>query len=494
MSARHGRNLAAGLILFLIGGLAAAQQPQKPQAPPPPPPKAGAAFTGGQLNAPTPNQNEVRQWSQMVLEINDIADRNSSNVQAARAAMMAAFNAVPAQVRENVLRWYIYRLTWEELHEGRVPSDQVQRGDRVAATIHEHMQELLGDRGASRNRRVLPPAPTPLPSPWVTQPPPASLTPALAMAQELHGQLLEEIRPICVKYLREVLTNQNIIARVNAVRVLDHFTTFGLDSIAPELLAVLDNPQELDAIKYWAVLGVGRLFETARDPARKTFKGDKGLETSRRCANAVVAWLDKQTKHDPVQLALMREEERQAISFMRRGAIQALAETQRPLVIDGAELGQAAGRAGPIAEVLLRIVANQEGVVQPPPTWTERVIAARAVCRLDPKLSPSYHPEHAVYVVAQFINEMANSSREADAATWSLYASELKGGLEALAAALPKQGPGVEYIQQTLLPVVHPVLAHINDRGQERTSPQQLLRTLEASKPPRQGVYKPEQR
>jgi hypothetical protein len=450
-------------------------------------PAGGGGFKGGQLEAPTPARREVNQWSVIVRTPNEVAAQTPNNLPAAKAAIKAA---IDQKLMDKVLKWYIYRLTYEDLHEGRVDEAEVRR-DSIAATMNEHMNELLGERGASNSRRILPTAPSPVPSPWVTPQLATPLTPDQLYVQELNNYLLEELRPTCMKYLKEVLENENRIARLQAVRVLNHFAAFGQDAVANELLNVMGNPQEHDAIKYHAVVGLDKLFEAAAAKDSKTFKGDKGVETYRKCAAAVLAFLDKHTKHDPAKQGLMPEADQRAISFIRQAAIQALGETRRALVVDGAELGQASGRDGPVAELLVKIVANQENTVQPPPTWTERVIAAKALCKMDARLSPSYQPDYAAFVLARFLVEMANASREGDREMWKLFASELKGGVETMVATLPKEGPATTYVQQSLLANMNAVLEHIYDLSKEAGSPATLSRTLENQKPTAKEVYKP---
>jgi hypothetical protein len=463
-------SILAGAALLCLGGTAAAQ----PESP----------FKGGELKAPTPTEKEVNQWSTLV-RLGDIAANNQGNVAGAKAALKAELAANKA-VMEKVLTWYICRITHLELQEGTVPEEEM-KNNRVAGNLGDHMAELFGETSNNR-RRVLPRSPSPVPSPWLSVETRTS-TPDPVMV-ELQFMLMDEIRPLSMQHLKQVLQNQNLIARLNAVRVLCHFASFGQDAIAPELLAVLENKDEHDAVKYHAVLGLGKLFELTKE--KKLFKDDKGIAMYRKCATAVLNWLEKDTKHDPEKLKLLTEEERLAISFRRRAAIQALGETHRALVIDGAELGQAANRAGPIAEVLLRIVAN-DNAVQPAPNWTERVIAAKAVCKLDPNLSPSYQPDYAIYIVAKFANEMATGGRDADRDALTVYASELKISLDQLLPLLPKaqDSPGTTYVQTVLMPELNPVLEHLYDRNKERSAPQKLLGTLETKKPPSKDVYKP---
>src|SRR5262249_46565825 len=141
----------------------------------------------------------------------------------------------------------------------------------------------------------------------------------------LQFMLMEEVRPLCVKLLRQVLENQNPIARLSAVRVLCHFASFGQEDVAPELLAMLEkadgtpNKDELDAVKYHAILGLGKLFELTKE--KKLFKDDKGIKMYRRCATGVLNWLVDDTKHNPEKLKLLADDERLAINFRRRAAI-----------------------------------------------------------------------------------------------------------------------------------------------------------------------------
>jgi hypothetical protein len=436
-----------GVLLLFV--LLQAQPPAKPgDAPPAPPAGPETAFKGGRLSVDEPTDRDWRDYQKMARGQDD--PQQGQQIPAERRKEL--FDKIP--------RFLIYRLTWEEIHEGR-----------EKLTTRDIMEGSQGDYGILQAFPLL-----------ITFNKPAQ-DPDEQAKRERQQKYMVEFRQAASGFLREVLKNRLLVARLNAAIVLERFTDYGQEEVADDLLAILDNPNENDAVKVWAIKGLGKLLANA---AVKAPKDPKRIE---RCALAAYAWLDTRTKTPPALVAELSEPEKDGIRFVRKAAIRALAEYRRPMIVDDPKANR---REGPVAGLLLRIMNNEENSVSPDASWSEREEAAVGLCHLQSKQSTTYQPDFVAYQVSRFIAALgAEANRDASRNTqrWQFFAAQLKAGTDALTADL-KGNPSAAYLSK-LMAGVNPVLENLYDDKKSQTAVGDLNESLNALPPKGTDVYNP---
>jgi len=191
-----------------------------------------------------------------------------------------------------------------------------------------------------------------------------------------------------------VLQNKQPIARINAARVLAKLAEWGQEPVVDELINIIKHPGEIDAVRLWAFKGLEEIFGLAgtNDPrAKGLFQGEKGAARYKAALFAIYDWLNDRTKLPESRLKNMQPAEVNGLRYVRRAAEMALGASRRPLIIDERSAGK---QAGPIAELLSRIVTADAGIV-PAPSLRERLDASIALGQLRNDLSPSYQPDYA---------------------------------------------------------------------------------------------------
>ena len=206
-------------------------------------------------------------------------------------------------------------------------------------------------------------------------------------------------------------------------------------------------------IRACAVKGLGELSApggmvdadgNAKGPAAK---GGRELA----CAEAIMRFIDA-----PYPPQGKRPEHKDALVFVRREGVKAVARIQSPaFAIKDGKI------QGPVAYYLLNVANyhdDQPKKMDPPISLPEKLDAAIGLCYLKPGQgagSPQYNGELAAYVVANVLIDFAEAYR-ADypffsvapktkddprpqaSMPWKVYAQRLEAGLNALAATLPK--------------------------------------------------------
>lgn len=421
------------LVAVVLVGLTVPATAQEQEQPQPMPPRE---FRGGKLDAPVPSDRDQRDFQKMV--------RGQEDAPAGAERRKELF--------ERVLRYLIYRLTWENIHDGR---------DTV--TTREIMEGTPG-AGVDGIFEAFPP-------PTFSR---QADDPEEAARRDRQRKYLNEMRGYATHYLREVLGNRLLIARLNAAIVLHRFAQYGQEEVADEFLWILENPNEHDAIKHWAVKGIGELFNQVKNP-----KDPKRMD---RCALAVYSWLENKTKLPPTLVAELSEPEQDAVRYLRREAIRVLAAYRRPVIVEDAKANV---REGPVAALLVRIMNNAEGTISPSASLTERKEAAEALCNLQHKRSETYQPDYVVYQVARFIAVLgaeADRDRSRTAQRWKAFAAHLKVAWDNLGDDL-KNTPHAQYIKR-LEGRVNPVLEYIFDESKSANSVPELNEFL-ANNPPK---------
>lgn len=193
-----------------------------------------------------------------------------------------------------------------------------------------------------------------------------------------------------------LLENTKPIARINAARMLANGPCkAGADAVAETLLKCLANPQESDAVRYWALKGLGNLLVLVPEqqfPARTVFQKEAVLELpvlEQRVVLALVAFIERKNelKDD------MLEEEKYAFNYVRREAIQALGHVRVQTVKD-----QGVVKARP-ALTLLR--AARRELPAPAVSIGEQLDAIIGFCQLLPDRDRDLQLDYAVPHIAE---------------------------------------------------------------------------------------------
>jgi hypothetical protein len=397
-------------------------------------------FKGNRLAADELVEKDVREFAKMVRGADD--------------------PPVPPERRkelfDKVLRFLIYRLTWDDLHEGR---EKLTTRDLLEGSRTGTMDGIY---------KTFPPE---------TYNRPAEDTDE--QAKRLRQQkYMVELRAAASPYLREVLKNRLLVARLNAAIVLYRFAEFGQEDTVDDFLVILDNPNEHDAVKHWAIKGLGELFAAA---AAKAPKDPKRME---RAALAVYKWLDDHTKTPPAVMADLSPPEQDGIRFVRKEAIHALGNYRRPLIVNDEKNNR---REGPVAELLLKLMNNEENALAPAANLPEQKEAAVALLYLQSKGTPTYQPDFVAYQVARFIALLgAEASRDPNRMTqrWQAYAAHLRSGGEAFTA----DTKGNAYVAK-IVDRCGPVLENLYDGSKFTTAVGDLNETLNNSQPKVAAVF-----
>src|SRR4029079_10782936 len=116
--------------------------------------------------------------------------------------------------------------------------------------------------------------------------------------------------------IKTVLKNKEAIARLNAARVLARLGECGQQNAVELLVGTLDDPEQIDAVKLYALKGVAGLFEFAQI-AELTL--DKNREAA--CIQALLRFLARKPKLAPEA----GKRQWDAFIYLRREAGRALA-------------------------------------------------------------------------------------------------------------------------------------------------------------------------
>jgi len=373
---------------------------------------------------------------------------------------------------EKVIKYYLYRLTWEEVQQDRDPA-------RVG-TIGSIMTDLVGH--AESGSRLLP-------RPFVGQPDQDQIA---TRARQLEN--LKQIAPIIVKHCKVVLQNKQPIARINAARVLAKLAEWGQEPVVDELINIIKHPGEIDAVRLWAFKGLEEIFGLAgtNDPrAKGLFQGEKGAARYKAALFAIYDWLNDRTKLPESRLKNMQPAEVNGLRYVRRAAEMALGASRRPLIIDERSAGK---QAGPIAELLSRIVTADAGIV-PAPSLRERLDASIALGQLRNDLSPSYQPDYAAEKIGRFLTELgaqANADRDnkgVNAFSWPMEAQRLQAALTGFVSQ-KTSAPTTTYLDN-LKPKANALLVFFDNFEKNTDAVKGLNDWLRDNPAPSKEIYKP---
>lgn len=371
---------------------------------------------------------------------------------------------------EKVIKYYLYRLTWEEVQKERDPSK---------GTIDSIMSELIGT--VENTPKLLP----------------RYFTGAAAdqdMANQRLRQLtnVQALAPIIIKHAKVLLQNKMPIARINAVRVLAKLAEWGQDAVLDEFINIINHPQENSAVKHWAFRGLEEIqsLQGSNDIKAKNLFQSKASQA--KLTDALMAtynWLAQNTSIPESRMQYMKQDEQAGIRYVRRAAIAALGASHRAVIIDDRQTGK---QVGPVAELLNRILSAEPGVV-PAPDLRERLDALHALAQFRTDISPSYNPDYTAYQIGSFLTVLgaeANAQKNGNQTfNWPMEAQRLLTSLQAFARQ--KMPPAATEYVRKLGEKTRPLFEYFNDFNVNTNSVRDLSEFVRDNPSPSKQAIKP---
>jgi len=369
---------------------------------------------------------------------------------------------------DKVVRYYLYRLTWEEVQEARDPAK--------TRTIPEIMNELIGGADVSPPIQILPRVETR-----------RDMSDADVLAQRSRQlAYVRLVTPSIQRFAKDVLKSQMPIARVNAARVLARLAEFGQEEVVDDLVQVIHHPQESDGVKLWAFVGLGEIVDLVGSNvprARGLFQGKGGPERLNAALTAVYDWLDASTKVPEAKLAAMTPAEQAGLRYVRKAAERALGAGHRPLIVDDRRNNK---QVGPIADLLVRIVAA-DPTVKPAPDLRERYEAALALAQLQAGQSPSYQADYAAWQIANCLVALgteANSGRSSF--NWAYEAHRIRTALE----GFPRRAGGASAYVGNFVTATRPLIEYLDNQQTNTDAVRRLSDWVRDNRPASPQTYK----
>ena len=240
------------------------------------------------------------------------------------------------------------------------------------------------------------------------------------------------------------------------------------------LTAVLKDPQQLDAVKFYALVGLKDLFQIMNSP--EAGQPSKNRDKENETINVLLDFLKrKQERTDKTT-----PEEDDAFRYLRREAIRALGYTKYPSVKKNKVVGTQT------AFELLRILRRVD--VSPPVSLSEQVEAAIGLCQLKPRESLEYQIDTVAYHLGSFISEYAdlynqNAAKNERAGSWIYDSDRLSQALMQLQAEVPGNKNVNDMVTISLL-VLHSI------ENKQGPSLQRLGDWLKQNRPSDDKIYK----
>ncbi|PWT80419.1 MAG: hypothetical protein C5B58_11680, partial [Acidobacteria bacterium] len=403
------------------------------------------------------------------------ADKPTADEVRRFARMVRGQEAANAQLLDKMSRWLLYRLTWVGVQEGReyggIPAALEDLfGDMTKGTTGAFPR--FGNTGGDPDEEA-----------------------KLKLRREYAGELRKAMTP----HVRKMLQHKDLVARVNAARVLHRFAELGDEEVSDDMIRILDNPNEHDGVRHWAIKGLREVFNhQIADPAfNQPQVPPARVQRMENGLLALTRWLKSRMELPAELVNNMTDTDKNAIRYVRREAMRTLAATRRPWAVEKAT-GNQVRREGPIADLLLQIMVADEGKVSPEPSWEERVEAAHDLCLIDIRPGTNYQPDFAVQSMARFVAALgsaANDDKSRSQERWKYFASRLRAGSDILKANIDKLQPNVlpkpvtDYVKKAL-PQIESVSNNLYDAEKEPQAPQNLNNWLNDNRAPTQELYR----
>jgi len=259
----------------------------------------------------------------------------------------------------------------------------------------------------------------------------------------------------------EALRNRTPIVRVNAARILARIAesiggsystsqaASGQAKIAEELLKVIKDKDQIDAVKFWALHGLEGLFTASYSLSAVPVNERPNRRAMSRedLENQIIVALVDFVLRKPNLPPNPTPEEIEGFRYVRRQAIRALAQTRFPAVMSKKEFV-----GTPTALALSRVLVDDG--ISPTASLSEKLEAAIGICQLQTNLTDGYYPDYAAHAVGLFIVELGKAFNnrpqvgpgQTDNYTWKVFAARLLDALRAWKEANPTNTESGKYI------------------------------------------------
>jgi hypothetical protein len=272
-------------------------------------------------------------------------------------------------------RYATYRFTWPEVQEGKP-------GYPTIEGLHRSLESTLGNLAKKGNPKNVGPV-------------------FIARVIEHAKEVLEEksAKPIAKINVAQLLarlarydekdryeTADAVLARLGPT---DAGQPPEADDLASALIGALNNKN--DGVRYWALKGLHALLKlngSAKAPLLTRAR-------EQEAATALMGLIGFKMEFTPAT----PREELEGYRHLRLEAVRALAQFRSPAL---------GGQVRP-ALMLLKVVAN-DGLT-PEARTDERYEAALGLARMKPDPDKNYQPDYAMYVIAQFVADLAYQAR-----------------------------------------------------------------------------------
>ncbi len=297
---------------------------------------------------------------------------------------------------------------------------------------------------------------------------------------------------------RDVVQTGQVIAAVNAARMLARLAETGADEAGDACLEVVKNandfvdPKVRMGAQYWAMKGLGSLLARWSESATNADGTPAAVPADRKdrqakYVEALVAVVEKVVPDD--QKSSLTEDEELGLQLFRREAVRALAQYREPAVAD------AKGAIKVKSALALLKVTNDDGLT-PRVRLDEQIEAAWGLARIRAKALPSYQPDYAARSIGAVVVQMALYARGSKPTDnplkmpWKYYAARLSDAVKEMredAKGLPNKA-GAAYVDKVagqVLPVLGDIeLKEVSGRGGD------LKLWLGTNAPPDETLYK----
>jgi hypothetical protein len=254
---------------------------------------------------------------------------------------------------------------------------------------------------------------------------------------EKHLAFARELGPHLVKELEPAVKDNKTLVRLNAARLLAFVGMTGYEGAAALALQILNDPQQPDGVKNYALETLTNLFAFAPDAANADVSVfDQGATGEAKAKNralrneCIQSLCDFVTKNR--EIAGRSEEEIAAIKYVRREAVRALGQVRMHRLRDG-QPPKVLARPG----LVLLKVANRDGLT-PEPDVKEQSEAVLGFLNLFPVIRAGADREiqcdYAADAIGRAIVDVMNHKAERPdniQIPWRVFGERLAAGLEA---------------------------------------------------------------